>query len=305
MSVTVIVPTYKPGEKFVRLMERLQTQTILPDKIIIINTEEKFWKESVISGIKGAEVVHISRNEFDHGKTRAQAAKMTDSEFLIYFTQDAVPADDYTLENLLKPFRNPQIGAVYGRQLPDKDCRLIESYTRSFNYPGESRKKTKADLPKLGIKTFFCSNVCAAYRKSIYEKMGGFSYPAIFNEDMVMAGNMIKQGYAVFYAADARVVHSHNYTWGQQFRRNFDLAVSQADHPEVFKGVPSEGEGMRLVKSTAAYLVKKGKFWLIPSLVMSSGFKFLGYRLGKSYKRLPGNLIAKCTMNKGYWKNEN
>lgn len=174
MSVTVIVPTYKPGEKFVRLMERLQTQTILPDKIIIINTEEKFWKESVISGIKGAEVIHISRNEFDHGKTRAQAAKMTDSEFLIYFTQDAVPADDYTLENLLKPFRDPQIGAVYGRQLPDKDCRLIESYTRSFNYPGESRKKTKADLPKLGIKTFSVPMYALRTGKVFMKKWGDF-----------------------------------------------------------------------------------------------------------------------------------
>ena len=305
MSVTVIVPAYKPGEKFSRLMESLKKQTLLPDKVIIMNTEKKFWKDSMINGVKGAEVFHITKAEFDHGKTRALAAEMTDSEFLVYFTQDAVPADDHTLEYLLKPFRDPQIGAVYGRQLPDKDCRLIESYTRSFNYPGTSRKKTKADLPALGIKTFFCSNVCAAYRKSIYEEMGGFSFPAIFNEDMVMAGNMIKKGYAVFYAADARVIHSHNYTWRQQFRRNFDLAVSQADHPEIFKGVPSEGEGLRLVKSTAAYLMKKEKFWLIPSLVMSSGFKFLGYRLGKSYKRLPKILIAKCTMNAGYWENRN
>lgn len=303
MSVTVIVPTYKPGEKFSRLMESLKKQTLLPDKVIIMNTEKKFWKDSVISGVKGAEVFHITKAEFDHGKTRALAAEMTDSEFLVYFTQDAVPADDHTLEHLLKPFRDPQVSAVYGRQLPDKDCRLIESYTRSFNYPGKSRKKTKADLPELGIKTFFCSNVCAAYRKSVYEKMGGFSFPAIFNEDMVMAGTMIKKDYAVFYAADARVIHSHNYTWRQQFRRNFDLAVSQADHPEIFKGVPSEGEGLRLVKSTAAYLVKEGKFWLIPSLIMSSGFKFLGYRLGKSYRKLPKALVMKCTMSPGYWKN--
>ena len=305
MSVTVIVPTYKPGEKFSRLMESLKKQTILPDKVIIMNTEEKFWENSMISGIKGAEVFHISKDAFDHGRTRAQAAKIADSEFLVYFTQDAVPADRYTLEHLLKPFKDPQIGAVYGRQLPDKDCRLIESYTRSFNYPGESRKKTKEDLPELGIKTYFCSNVCAAYRKKVYEEMGGFSFPAIFNEDMVMAGNMVKKGYAVFYAADARVIHSHNYTWGQQFRRNFDLAVSQADHPEIFKGVPSEGEGLRLVKNTAGYLMKKRKFRLIPSLIMSSGFKFLGYRLGKSYKRLPKTLIMKCTMNPGYWKNRN
>lgn len=74
-----------------------------------------------------------------------------------------------------------------------------------------------------------------------------------------MAGTMIKAGYGVAYAAEAKVVHSHNYTCIQQFRRNFDLAVSQADHPEIFGGIPSESEGIRLVKSTARYLVKEGK----------------------------------------------
>ncbi len=305
MSVTVIVPAYRPGEKFSRLMASLKEQTVRPDKVIIMNTEKKYWQDSMIGGVKGAEVFHISKDAFDHGETRAQAAGKTDSEFLVYFTQDAVPADRYTLENLLRPFEDPQVGAVYGRQLPDKDCRLIERYTRSFNYSGKSRKKTKEDLPELGIKTYFCSNVCAAYRKKTYEEMGGFSFPAIFNEDMVLAANMVKRGYAVFYAADARVIHSHNYTWRQQFHRNFDLAVSQAEHPEIFKEVPSEGEGLRLVKSTAVYLLKKGRFWLIPSLVMSSGFKFLGYRLGKSYRKLPGGLVMKCTMNPGYWKNRN
>ena len=34
MSVTVIVPTYKPGDKFSRLIEGLIKQTIFPDKII-------------------------------------------------------------------------------------------------------------------------------------------------------------------------------------------------------------------------------------------------------------------------------
>ena len=303
MSVTVIIPTYKPGDKFRRLMEKLKSQTVSPDKIIIMNTEERLWDDTMIQGVGQAEVYHISKKEFDHGKTRAKGAEKTDSEFLIYFTQDAVPADEYTVENLLRPFRDPGIGAVYGRQLPDQNCRLIESYTRSFNYPDKSRKKTKDDLPELGIKTFFCSNVCAAYRRSVYEKMGGFVYPSIFNEDMIMAGNMIKAGYGVFYAADAQVIHSHNYTWIQQFRRNFDLAVSQADHPEIFKGVPSEEEGIRLVKKTGAYLIKQGKPWLLPQLVISSGFKFLGYRIGKIYRYLPEFMIMKFTMNQGYWKN--
>ena len=54
--------------------------------------------------------------------------------------------------------------------------------------------KTKEDLDRLGIKTFFCSNVCAAWRREKYLELGGFVKHTIFNEDMILAGTMIKQG---------------------------------------------------------------------------------------------------------------
>ena len=56
---------------------------------------------------------------------------------------------------------------------------------------------------------------------------------------------MINAGYKVAYVAEARVIHSHNYTGMQQFHRNFDMAVSQAEHPEVFEGIKSESEGIK------------------------------------------------------------
>ena len=96
---------------------------------------------------------------------------------------------------------------------------------------------------------------------------------AIFNEDMICAGTMIQKGYSVVYAADARVYHSHNYSGRQQFHRNFDLGVSQAEHPEIFEGVPSEGEGIRLVKRSLGYLIRTGHFWLFPQLIWQSGMK--------------------------------
>lgn len=65
------------------------------------------------------------------------------------------------------------------------------------------------------------------YRRSIYEKLGGFVKHTIFNEDMIFAGKLIQEGYAIAYVAEARVVHSHNYTNRQQLHRNFDLAVSR------------------------------------------------------------------------------
>ena len=124
----------------------------------------------------------------------------------------------------------------------------------------------------------------------------------IRDRDMILAAQMIQAGYGVAYAARAEVIHSHNYSYFQQFQRNFDLAVSQADHPEIFAKISSESEGMRLVKQTASYLLKQKKPWLIPDLVLISGFKFLGYKAGQNYQKLPKGLVKKFTMNPSYWK---
>ena len=307
-KVDVVIPTYKPGKKFSRLLKMLQRQTWPVGKIIVMNTEKSFWNEHGFEGIKNLEVHHLTKEEFDHGETRNRGMRFSRADIVVFMTDDAVPADEHLIEALVKAFkqRGPQGEAVimaYARQLPDKDCPLAERYTRSFNYPEESCVKTRADLEQMGIKTFFASNVCCAYDREKFWFQGGFIRRTIFNEDMIFAGKaLLQDDYAVAYAADARVIHSHNYNCRQQFKRNFDLAVSQADHPELFGCVRSESEGIRLVKSTARFLIRRGKPWLVPGLVVKSGFKFLGYRAGKCYRLLPKWLILKLTMNREYWK---
>ena len=229
---------------------------------------------------------------------------MSDADVVVFMTQDAVPANARLIEALVRPLEEyEKVSVSYARQLPARDCDFIERYTRTFNYPAESRIKGKEDLAELGIKTFFCSDVCAAYRRKVYLELGGFTKKTIFNEDMIMAAQMVQHGYSVAYAADAQVIHSHNYSGIQQFHRNFDLAVSQVDHPEVFEGIRSESEGIRLVKRTALHLIKSKKPYLIPCLVYKSGCKYLGYKLGQKYKKLPLWLVRFCSMSTTYWEN--
>lgn len=304
-TVDVIIPTYKPDEKLTKLVSMLQRQTYPVQHILIMNTEESLWRPELIEDMDRVEVFHIPKNRFDHGGTRCEAEGFSNADILVYMTQDAVPADRTLIRYLLRPFQNPRVKASYARQLPDEKCRIIEGYTRTFNYPDKSRVKGMEDIQELGIKTFFCSNVCAAYDHQTYKELGGFPKRAIFNEDMIYAGHLVKSGYQIAYSAEAQVIHSHNYTNRQQFTRNFDLAVSQAMHPEVFKGIKSESEGMRLVKQTASYLKSIGRSEQIPRLIISSGFKFMGYRFGKMYRILPHFLVKAFSMNKGYWNSVN
>ena len=217
-------------------------------------------------------------------------------------TQDAVPANEFLLEELLKVLEQEGVSSVYGQQLARKNAHLLENFTRKFNYPAKSSIKSIDDLDRLGIKTYFCSNVCAAYRRDVYDKLGGFIKKTIFNEDMIYAAAVIKAGYRIGYASEAQVIHSHYYTGKQQFHRNFDLGVSQADHPEVFKNVPSEKEGTKLVSETLKYLVKEKHIGQILPFVYQCGCKYLGYRMGKAYKKFPMWLVKKCSMNRNYWK---
>ena len=305
--VDVVIPVYKPGELLSHTLKRLSLQTHPANRIILINTEQKYYDEWSDKPTGEVEVYHITKEEFDHAASRDKGMAMSKADKVLFMTMDAVPKDEHLIENLLKAFeqegkKGEKTAVAYARQLPRDDCRMSERYTRMYNYPETGRIKTLDDLEELGIKTYFCSDVCAMYDTDIYRRTGGFVDSAIFNEDMLYAAKVIKNGYAVAYCAEAQVVHSHNYTLKEQFSRNFDLGVSQTQHPEVFLEVKSESEGIRMVKKTAGYLFKNGHWYELPYFLLSVAAKYLGYRKGRNYLKLSAKRILKYTMNREYWK---
>ena len=304
--IDVIIPVYKPKKTLITLLDALQRQTKPAQNIILYNTEkalfepfERQWK--LRERYANVQIFHHTKEEFDHGGTRRLGVSKSDADVFVCMTDDAIPGDDTLLQTLYDGLmQREEVAVCYARQLPAPDCRQIERYTRSFNYPEGSRLKGQQDAKELGIKTYFCSNVCAAYKREIYDKLGGFVAHTIFNEDMIYAGNAVQQGYLIYYAADACVIHSHNYSMRQQFQRNFDLGISQAEHPEIFAALKSESEGSKLVVNTAEYLLKNGHPFEIVRLVFHSAAKLLGYKLGRQYRKLPRRLVCAFAMNKVY-----
>lgn len=315
MNIQVIIPVYKPDVKLIKIIDKLRKQTVKPAGINLVWSKADHEEDAVMSRIKrecgDIRILEIPVREFDHGGTRRRAVRNTPCDIFVMMTQDAVPKNDMLIENLTAPLisqmteRTPNgtvIACVYGRQLPGRDSSPYEKLSRLHNYSELSRTKTGEDIKKLGIKAFFCSDVCCAYRRDIYEECGGFVRSTVFNEDMIMARRFLDKGYAVRYEATAAVIHSHDYSAMEQLRRNFDLGASQAMFPDVFGGISSESEGIKFAVSSIKLLIKKGRPLLVPGFCIQCFFKLVGYRLGKKYASLPNAVIMKLASNKNYWK---
>ena len=298
--ISVIIPTRNAEGHIRRLLDSLKRQSV-PSETVIIDSSSSDNTVSIAESL-GAKTKIIVRGLFGHGRTRNQAVTLTSGDIIVFLTQDALPADEHFLENLIKPLRNPEIAAAYGRQIPKADAKPTEKFSRIFNYPDYPLIKDSSAFSRLGIKTFFFSNVCSAIRRKEFEELGGFSENLIMNEDMLFAGRLIKSGYKIAYVPEASVIHSHNYSLGQQFRRYFDIGVFLRKNLESLNYADPNNVGARFLKEELRYLIKNGYYRWCPYLAGEAISKFIGYNLGRHYDALPVAIRKRISMHSNYWE---
>jgi rhamnosyltransferase len=298
--ISVVIPTYKAEACLAPLLEALSRQTVADMEVLVIDSSSPD-RTVAIARSQGVRVHTIPKREFDHGLTRMLGAKETVGDPLVYMTQDAIPADEEALARLTVPFlQDAEVGAAYGRQLPRPDASPFGRHLRLFNYPDVSAERCFADRITLGIRAAFCSNSFAAYRRQALEAIGGFKGGLLMGEDMHACARLLKQGYKVQYLADARVVHSHNYSALQDFRRYFDMGVFLSKERWILEEFGrAEGEGIRFLRSELAFLLREGYLFSVPTSLSRAAAKLLGFRLGRLNRRLPRCFIKHLSMHAG------
>lgn len=297
MKVSVIVPTYNAGELWKEWIKAIQMQDMDFVEVIVIDSSSNDDTVS-LANQAGFNVVKIAKSDFNHGGTRNLAAQLANpaSNILVYLTQDAILAEPCSLGKLIEPFKNSQVSAVCGRQLPHKDANPLAAFARQFNYPNVSVVKDSGSIPDLGIKTAFMSNSFAAYRRSVFDTLGGFPDDIILAEDMYLTARMIMAGYQVTYCSDATVYHSHNYTLCQEFKRYFDTGSFHLSEPWILDTFGTAvGEGKKLVLAEWKYLLKNAPLWL-PYSFLSICSKAAGFYLGKNSDKIPRKFLHYFSM---------
>lgn len=302
--VAIVIPTLNAGPHLDAQLAALSRQGLPARCYLVIDSSSDDDTRERYAAF-GAEVVRIERRHFNHGGTRRYATTLRpEAEFLVMMTQDAIPASPDSLRKLLAGFDDAGVGMAYGRQLPRPQARGIERHARLVNYPPASEVRSLADRERLGVKTTFCSDSYAAYRRTALEAVGNFPEDTYFAEDQIVAGRMLLAGWTLAYQAEAAAVHSHGYTIGEEFRRYFDVGVFHSRNPWLLEDFGAvEGEGLRFLRSEFGYLARHEPL-AIPSALVRVFAKYGGYRLGRLEARLSLSVKERLSMQPFYWRHK-
>lgn len=280
MSASLVIPALNAERELPALLEALQGQSFGLDEILVVDSSSDDGTVEIARSL-GVRTMTIPRSDFDHGGTRHMAFMETEGDFVLFMTQDALPADRFYVERLLEPFSDPKVAMVSGRQLPKPDARRFEQLVREFNYPAESNVRSVEDVPRLGMKAFFASDVCSAYRRSAYMECGGFERPCNIYEDLLMAAAFLRGGWKVAYAAGACVLHSHNLSPVEQYRRNREGGIALARNEDLLCSASATGEGAKLAKAVAAQLFREGEPIELAAFCVDCFARLLGDQAGR------------------------
>lgn len=300
-KTSIIIPTLEAERSLDEQVAALRRQTWPVDEVIVLDSSSS--DHTVRRGRHaGCRTMIIPRSEFSHGRTRNLGAQLSRGNILVFMTQDALPADQDFLANLVSPIVAQQAVASYGRQIPYPHASAGERFTRCYNYPDESFIKTIDQMPKLGMRTYFFSNVASALSRESFMQLGGFPNKVIVNEDMLFCSRALRAGYAVAYQAEARVYHSHDYALHDYFRRYFDIGVFFSQAAERLHGTHCcTTEGLHFMGEQLLYLLREGACFEIPRCLTESGLKYLAFHMGKRAKYLPPQVNQRFSGQTAFW----
>lgn len=287
MKLSVIIPTLNAEQTLEPLLSALQNQILPPDEILIIDSSSTDRTAEIVKRYSVVRFAVISKESFNHGGTRDQAARTATGDILLFMTQDAIPANSRLTETLEKVLSDhPNAAAAYARQIPAEDANAREKLVREFIYPEESEIHDLNTIQQLSLRAYYCSNVCAVYKREAYYELGGFETDLRTNEDMLFAAKAIKAGKQIIYAADAEVIHSHNLSLGEQYRRNKLQGYELARHRELLGDDSPVGSGKAMLFHVTRRLLKQGHFFSWIGFGFDCIARYAGNRAGKKeYER--------------------
>jgi rhamnosyltransferase len=227
VQVSVAVFTRNQAELLSRSLPLIINQkTSFKFEVIGFDTESNDGTSHVFRR-HGARVVSVRKNEFHHVRTRLKSLREARGPFVVFVVGDALPADDHWLEALVRPLiEDPLVAAAYSRQLPAPGCVPWEardiylgcSAVREVKQVNWSQPADVENYRAHQWKFISFSDVSACYRRELLESLPVLdALPQV--EDQYWCKCLLEGGYRVVLEPTSLVIHSHNHSLRELYRR--------------------------------------------------------------------------------------
>lgn len=304
MNVSLILLTYNAGPLFEENLDRILSQDFEGDVEIIFMDSSSTDSTPELIKERGFEVTSLPTHEFHHARTRNMAAEKAAYECLVFLSQDALPADDHWLKNLVRPFEDSRVGAVYGRQIPPEGTGALRSRALESVYPAEREVRSIPASGKLSLGTIRFSNANSAVRTDIWRRFR-FSEDILVAEDRWLCYQILKNSMSVVYEPSAAVVHGHERSLLGEFKWAVDIGLSVKrmgffDDPDAGSDM---AYGIRCVKEDWRHFASSRMYFSGMKSIAVSAAKWLGVQVGKREKYIPRWLMKCLSMNMKHLEN--
>ncbi len=245
-KASIVIRCFNEEQNLGRLLNGIAQQTMRDVEILIVDSGSTDGTLAVARRYP-VRILLISPEEFSFGRSLNMGCAAATSDLIVAASAHTYPVYDDWLEQLLRPFQNPQVALVYGRQSGDDGAKYAERQVFARWFPPDSNPHQTYP---------FCNNANAAIRRSLWLQ---FPYNEDLTglEDLEWAKRMLERGYRLAYAADAEIVHVHRETWSQVFKRYQREAIAfKHIYPQERFGV---WDFLRLVVSNVASDCRQAK----------------------------------------------
>ncbi len=205
---SVVIRAFNEDQHIGRLLKGIEQQTIQNVEVIVVDSGST--DETVqIAARHGARIVHIQPEEFTFGRSLNRGVAATSGEIVVIISAHCYPVYPDWLEQLIKPFDDPQVAVSYGKQRGGETNWFSEHQFFCKYFPEISQ-------PRQGHP--YSHNANAAIRRSLWEQQP-YDENVTGLEDLAWSSWAFEQGYAIAYVAEAEVIHLHDESPAQVHNR--------------------------------------------------------------------------------------
>ncbi|MCM1237676.1 MAG: glycosyltransferase family 2 protein, partial [Ruminococcus flavefaciens] len=127
MDASIVIPTKNAGDTLDDVLDAIFKQkTEYKYEVICVDSGSSDNTVEIIQN-HPCRLFQIEPDEFGHGKTRNYGASQGSGEFIVFLTQDALPANKYWLQNFIDAMQlDKTIAGGFGIHYPYPNCNVLD-----------------------------------------------------------------------------------------------------------------------------------------------------------------------------------